>query len=76
MLNPGPPMCSHGVIHGLLVGLLGTACSTAPPYAGWTPEQLYEHGQRAYDEGDWREAGADSPDSPRCLRGKARESSA
>ena len=51
-----PSRCSHGFIHGLLVGLLGTACSTAPPYAGWTPEQLYEHGQRAFDEGDWHEA--------------------
>ena len=40
----------------LLLGFLGAACSTAPPYAGWTPEQLYEHGQRAFDEGDWREA--------------------
>ena len=29
-----------------------------------------------YTEGDWREAGADSPDSPRCLGGKAREGSA
>ncbi|MDE2761736.1 MAG: outer membrane protein assembly factor BamD [Gemmatimonadota bacterium] len=56
MLSPGRPRHSHGVVRGLLVGLLGTACSTAPPYTGWTPEQLYEHGQRAYDEGDWREA--------------------
>jgi outer membrane assembly lipoprotein YfiO len=47
---------NRGFVHGLLVGLLGTACSTAPPYAGWTPEQLYEHGQRAFLEGDWSEA--------------------
>lgn len=47
---------SRGVIHGLLVGLLGAACSSAPPYSGWTAEQLYEHGQRALDEGDWGEA--------------------
>ncbi len=46
----------RGVVHGLLVGLLGAACSSAPPYSGWTPEQLYEHGQRAFDEGDWGEA--------------------
>ena len=56
----GPPprtsRCSRGLVRGLLVGLLGTACSTAPPYAGWTPEQLYEHGQRAFNEGDWSEA--------------------
>lgn len=47
---------SRGVIHGLLVGLLGAACSSAPPYSGWTADQLYEHGQRAFDEGDWGEA--------------------
>ena len=48
---------SRGIAHGLLLaGLLGTACSTAPPYAGWTPEQLYEHGRLAFHEGDWREA--------------------
>ena len=29
-----------------------------------------------YTEGDWRKAGTDSPDSPRCLGGKARESGA
>lgn len=47
---------NRGFVRGLLVGLLGTACSTAPPYAGWTPERLYEHGQRAFSEGDWNEA--------------------
>ena len=59
LAGPAPrrSRCSRGFVHGLLLGLLGTACSTAPPYAGWTPEQLYEHGQRAFDEGDWREAG-------------------
>ena len=40
----------------LLAGLLSTACSTAPPYSGWTAEQLYEHGRRAFDEGEWSEA--------------------
>ena len=49
-------MLSRSIATGALLGLLGTACSTAPPYAGWTPEQLYEHGQRAFDEGDWGEA--------------------
>lgn len=38
------------------MGLLGAACSSAPQYSGWTEAQLYEHGQRAFDEGDWGEA--------------------
>ncbi len=38
------------------MGLLGAACSSAPPYSGWTEDQLYEHGQRAFDAGDWAEA--------------------
>lgn len=54
--NPCGSRCSRGLVHGLLVGLLGAACSSAPPYAGWTAEQLFEHGQRAFDEGDWGEA--------------------
>ena len=29
-----------------------------------------------YSEADWREADANAPDSPRCLGGKAKESSA
>lgn len=49
-------MLSRSVAAGALVGLLGAACSSAPPYSGWTPEQLYEHGQRAFDQGDWGEA--------------------
>ncbi len=49
-------MLTRSVAAGALVGLLGTACSSAPPYSGWTPEQLYEHGQRAFDQGDWDEA--------------------
>ena len=40
---------------GVLIGWLG-ACSSAPAFAGWTPEQLYRHGQQAFDEGDWGEA--------------------
>ena len=32
------------------------ACSSTPAYSGWTPEQLYEHGQQAFEEGDWGEA--------------------
>lgn len=47
---------ARGLVHGLLVGLLGAACSSAPPYSGWTEAQLYEHGQRAFDAGDWGEA--------------------
>ena len=49
-------MLSRSVAAGVLMGLLGAACSSAPPFSGWTPEQLYEHGQRAFDEGDWSEA--------------------
>ena len=49
-------MLTRSLAAGALVGLLGAACSSAPPYAGWTPEQLYEHGQRAFGERDWGEA--------------------
>lgn len=45
--------CSCGLV---LAGFLGAACSSAPPYSGWTENQLYEHGQRAFDAGDWGEA--------------------
>ena len=49
-------MLSRSVAAGALMSLLGVACASAPPYSGWTPEQLFEHGQRAFDEGDWSEA--------------------
>lgn len=31
-------------------------CASAPPYAGWTAEELYEHGRRAFADEDWDEA--------------------
>ena len=49
-------MLNRSVVASALVGLLGAACSSAPPYSGWTEDQLYEHGQRAFDAGDWGEA--------------------
>ena len=49
-------MLNRSVVASALVGLLGAACSSAPPYSGWTENQLYEHGQRAFDAGDWNEA--------------------
>ena len=49
-------MLKRSIATGALVGLLGAACSSAPPYSGWTPEQLYEHAQRAFEDGDWGEA--------------------
>ncbi len=49
-------MLKRSIATGALVGLLGAACSSAPPYSGWTPEQLYEHAQRAFDDGNWGEA--------------------
>ncbi len=49
-------MLNRSVVASALVGLLGAACSSAPPYSGWTEDQLYGHGQRAFDEGDWGEA--------------------
>lgn len=47
-------LCARGL--GLLVGLLGAACSSGSQYSGWTEDQLYAHGQRAFDAGDWGEA--------------------
>ena len=49
-------MLKRSIATGALVGLLGAACSSAPPYSGWTPEQLYEHAQRAFEDGNWGEA--------------------
>ena len=49
-------MLTRSVAAGALVGLLGAACASAPPYSGWTAEQLYEHAQRAFEDGDWGEA--------------------
>lgn len=49
-------MLTRSLAASALVGLLGAACSSTPPYSGWTAEQLYEHGQRAFDDGDWGEA--------------------
>ena len=40
----------------VLLGCLGAACSSAPPFSGWTPDRLYEHGQQAFDDGDFGEA--------------------
>lgn len=36
--------------------LLGIACSSTPPFAGWTADQLFEHGRSAFEEEDWDEA--------------------
>ncbi len=41
---------------GALAGLLGAACASAPPYSGWSEDQLFEHAQRAFEDGDWDEA--------------------
>lgn len=49
-------MLKRSIAAGALVGLLGAACSSAPPYSGWTPEQLYAHAQRAFEDGNWGEA--------------------
>ena len=49
-------MLKRSIAASALVSLLGTACSSAPPYSGWTPEQLYEHAQRAFEDGNWGEA--------------------
>ena len=46
----------RSIATGALMGVMGAACSSAPPYSGWTPDQLYEHGQRAFEDGDWGEA--------------------
>lgn len=53
MLRAG---ASWGWIWGALAALIGTACSSAPPFAGWAAEQLFEHGQDAFEEEDWDEA--------------------
>lgn len=53
MLRAG---ASRGWIWGALAALIGTACSSAPPFAGWAAEQLFEHGQNAFEEEDWDEA--------------------
>lgn len=36
--------------------LLGIACSSTPPFAGWTADELFEHGRAAFEEEDWDEA--------------------
>ncbi len=36
--------------------LLALACASAPPFAGWTAERLFEHGERAFEEEDWNES--------------------
>ncbi len=33
-----------------------SACSSTPPFAGWTAEQLYAHGEEAFAEEDWGDA--------------------
>ncbi len=40
----------------VLLSCLGAACSSTPAYTGWTPDQLYQHGEGAFGEGDWGEA--------------------
>ena len=45
-----------GLAAGLVAGLVGAGCSSAPPFAGWTEEQLFEHGQEAFEAEDWDEA--------------------
>ena len=47
---------SAGPALAVLAGLLGAACSSAPPFAGWTAEQLFEHGQGAFEAEEWDEA--------------------
>lgn len=55
----GPAGGFRRIFGGLAV--LGTACwagacASAPPFAGWTADQLYEHGREAFAEEDWDEA--------------------
>ncbi len=40
----------------LVLACWGVACSSAPPYFGWTPDQLFQHGQTAFEQGDFGEA--------------------
>lgn len=49
-------MLTRSIAAGALLGLLGTACSSAPPYSGWSPEQLYDHAQQAFEDRNWGEA--------------------
>ncbi len=45
------------VVIGLgLLCLAGSGCASAPPFSGWTAEQLFEHGEEALAEEDWSEA--------------------
>ncbi len=39
-----------------LLGVFGAACASAPPYAGWTDDQLFEHAQQAFEAEEWEEA--------------------
>jgi len=32
------------------------ACASAPPYAGWTASQLFEHGRTAFESEEWDES--------------------
>lgn len=32
------------------------ACASTPPFAGWTADELYEHGRQAFADEDWDEA--------------------
>ncbi|NNM33759.1 MAG: outer membrane protein assembly factor BamD [Gemmatimonadetes bacterium] len=41
---------------GVLLSCLSAACSSTPAYTGWTPDQLYEHGEQAFGDGDFGEA--------------------
>ena len=48
---------SRAFLHHLpVLLLLNAGCATTPPYSGWTVRQLYEHGQRAFEEENWGEA--------------------
>lgn len=44
------------ILHLVVLASVAGACSSAPRYAGWTQEQLYEHGQEAFQAEDWDEA--------------------
>ena len=42
-------------LFALLVSCVIVACSSSPPYAGMSDDEIVEHGLRAYDAGDWDE---------------------
>lgn len=56
MLGTGRRAAGYRAAWQIAAWLAVAACASAPPYAGWTASQLFEHGRAAFETEEWDES--------------------